>query len=94
MTVSAFPWGQVAILSASVEGAQRRFTQPEAREGRAYTVNGSVTSLPVLNSSFIAENALDRSAVPPAAGALLPEAEALPPEAEALLPDCTGWETG
>ena len=28
----------VAILSASVEGAQRRFTQPEAREGRETTV--------------------------------------------------------
>ena len=84
MTVSAFPWGQVAILSASVEGAQRRFTQPDAREGRAYTVK-EVTSLPVLNSSFIEENALARSVE-----------TAVPPEVEAVLDcvGCAGWEVG
>ena len=82
ITVSSFPWGQVAILSASVEGAQRRFTQPEAREGRAYTVNGLATSLPVLNSSFIVENALAKSAV-----------AAVPPEAGTVL-GCAGWEVG
>ena len=37
-TVSYLPWGQVAMRVASVEGAKRRFTQPEAREGRATTV--------------------------------------------------------
>ena len=75
----------MAILSASVEGAQRRFTQPEAREGRAYTVNGLATSLPVLNSSFIVENALAKSAV----AAVLPEAEAV-----LDCVDWVGWEVG